>query len=84
MRGGTLPRLEVVLGLPVAGSNVATQAPAVAWRVSAPVQGQWQAAQLAEISPALAAALAANQANNPCRPAATPVPAAGGWPWGAA
>ncbi len=62
------PRLEVVLGLPVAGSNVATQAPAAAWRVSAPVQGQWQAAQLAEISPALAAALAANQANSPLPP----------------
>ena len=68
MRGETPPRLEVVLGLPVTGSNVATQAPAVAWRVSAPVQGQWQAAQLAEISPALAAALAANQANSPLPP----------------
>ena len=63
MRGATPAALDVVLGLPVAGSSVAEQPPAAAWRISAPVQGQWQAAQLAQVSPALAAALAANQAN---------------------
>lgn len=77
MRGPTPPALDVVLGLPVAGSSVAAQPPATAWRVRAPVQGQWQAAQLAEISPALAAALAANQANSPL--AQTSNAGAGNW-----
>ncbi len=77
MRGATPAALEVVLGLPVAGSSVAEQPPAAAWRIAAPVQGQWQAAQLAEISPALAAALAANQANQ-TNPTTTAPPASGG------
>lgn len=63
MRGATPAALDIVLGLPVAGSSVAEQPPEQAWRISAPVQGQWQPAQLPEISPALAAALAINQAN---------------------
>ncbi len=68
MRGATPPRWRWCW---------ACRWPAAAWPRSprrrhggsrAPVQGQWQAAQLAEISPALAAALAANQANNPLPP----------------
>lgn len=62
MRGATPEALDIVLGLPAAGTDVAQQPPAQAWRLRVPVQGAWQEAQLAQISPALAAALANNQA----------------------
>ena len=58
----------MVLGLPVTGGNVGHAGPGGGLAGQCPVQGQWQAAQLAEISPALAAALAANQANSPLPP----------------
>jgi len=72
MRGDTPARLPVVLGLPTAGSDVVHAPPAQAWRMEAPVEGQWKAVQLATVSPALAAALEAN------RNAATPAPPAPG------
>ena len=62
MRGDTPAELPIVLGLPAAGSDVAHAPPAQAWRVVAPVQGQWKAADVAAVSPALAAALEANRA----------------------
>ncbi|WP_370680761.1 protein-disulfide reductase DsbD family protein [Comamonas sp. GB3 AK4-5] len=61
MRGDTPTSLPIVLGLPAAGSDVAHAPPAQAWRVVAPVEGQWQAADVATVSPALAAALEANR-----------------------
>ncbi|MEG3002762.1 MAG: thioredoxin family protein [Comamonas sp.] len=70
MRGDTPASLPIVLGLPAAGSDVAHAPPAQAWRVEAPVEGQWKAVQLAAVSPALAAALEANR-----NAAAAPVPA---------
>ncbi len=60
MRGATPQALSFVL--------TPSGARSPAWRLTAPIHGQWQAAALAEISPALAAALAKNNA-----PAPTPV-----------
>lgn len=62
LRGATPAAVDMVLGLPVAGSSVAEQPPAQAWRLHVPVEGVWPAAAQAQISPALAAALANNQA----------------------
>lgn len=61
MRGETPSELSFVVGLPASGGDVAHAPPAQAWRMTGPVQGTWQAADVAQISPALAAALAANQ-----------------------
>lgn len=75
LRGSTPAQLDLVLGLPAPGTDVAHAPPAQAWRLTAPVQGTWQAAALAQVSPALAAALAANQqaADTPAAlPAASP------------
>ena len=60
MRGATPAQLDFVLGLPVAGSDVAHAPPAQAWQLSGSVQGQWKAVEWASVSPALAAALQAN------------------------
>lgn len=76
MRGDTPAMLDFVLGLPGATGDVAHAPPSQAWQLTAAVQGQWKAAELAQVSPALAAALAANQA------AAQPisdVPSASSW-----
>lgn len=73
MRGDTPTSLPIVLGLPAAGSDVAHAPPAQAWRVVAPVEGQWQAADVATVSPALAAALEANRvAATAAQPAGSP------------
>lgn len=66
MRGTTPAHLDFVLGLPAPGSDVADAPPAQSWRLTAPVEGTWQAVEWAPVSPALTAALAANQ------PATTP------------
>lgn len=70
MRGDTPASLPIVLGLPVKDSDVAHTPPAQAWRVVAPVEGQWQAADVAHISPALAAALEANRTGAAAAPTA--------------
>ncbi|MGN1055974.1 MAG: protein-disulfide reductase DsbD family protein, partial [Comamonas sp.] len=69
LRGATPDYIDMVLGLPALGSDIAHVPPAQAWRLSAPVQGHWQAAARAEVSPALAQALQAN-----AQAAATPQP----------
>lgn len=76
MRGATPEALDIVLGLAAAG-----RPPAQAWRVRVPVQGAWQEAQLAQISPALAAALANNQAAASTKPEESKTPSATS-PWG--
>ena len=71
LRGATPDHIDMVLGLPAPGSDIAHVPPVQAWRLSATVQGQWQAAARAEVSPALAQALQAN-----AQAAATPQPTA--------
>ncbi len=80
MRGEAPPQLPLVLGLPATGTDVAHAPPAQAWRVQATVQQPWQAAQLASVSPALAAALAANQQAAATLPA-PPAPSASAATW---
>lgn len=65
MRGTTPTELDMVLALPAEGGDVAHAPPAQSWRLTAPVNGQWQAATLAEVTPALAAALEANKTSAP-------------------
>jgi thiol:disulfide interchange protein/DsbC/DsbD-like thiol-disulfide interchange protein len=74
MRGATPAQLSFVLGLPAPGTDVAHAPPAQSWRITAPVDGTWTAADLAQVSPALAAALEANQqaAATSAPPAAAP------------
>lgn len=74
LRGATPAQLSFVLGLPAAGTEVAHAPPAQSWRITAPVEGTWTAADLAKVSPALAAALEANQqaAATSAPPAAAP------------
>ena len=74
LRGATPAQLSFVLGLPAAGTDVAHAPPAQSWRITAPVEGTWTAADLAKVSPALAAALEANQqaAATSAPPAAAP------------
>ncbi|MDH1904148.1 thioredoxin family protein [Comamonas aquatica] len=81
MRGEAPPQLPLVLGLPAAGTDVAHAPPAQAWRVQATVQQPWQAAQLASVSPALAAALAANQQQAAATLPASPAPSASAATW---
>ena len=81
MRGDTPAQLDFVLGLPAQGGDVAHAPPTQAWRLSAPVQGQWKSADLAQVSPALAAALAANQqsASSNTLPAPSTSVSTSGW-----
>jgi thiol:disulfide interchange protein/DsbC/DsbD-like thiol-disulfide interchange protein len=72
MRGDTPAQLGMVLGL----GDTSHAPPSQAWRMTATVQGQWQAAELAQVSPALAAALAANQQNASAANAALPAASA--------
>ncbi|WP_159915010.1 protein-disulfide reductase DsbD [Pantoea sp. 18069] len=65
MRGETPEQLPFVVA-PVAA---ATDGP-LAWRTVAAVQGRWDSAPVASVSPALAAALAANAQQAPVAPAA--------------
>ena len=58
MRGDTPKQLDFVLGM----GDANHAAPTTAWRLSGAVDGAWQSADLAPVSPALAAALEANQA----------------------
>ncbi|MBS7351113.1 MAG: thioredoxin family protein [Comamonas sp.] len=60
MRGATPAQIALVLGLPAPGRSVAEAPPAQAWRMVAPVSGQWPEVAEVEIPPALAAALAAS------------------------
>ncbi len=73
-RGDTPADLPFVLT--TAAHTPADQA--IAWRTVAPISGQWQAAAVAEVSPALAAALAKNAADQGAAPAA-PAPASNLW-----
>lgn len=57
MRGEAPAQLDLVLGT----GDVSHAAPTHAWRVAARVETPWKAADVAQVSPALAAALAANQ-----------------------
>lgn len=79
MRGDSPAQLDFVLGLPAPGTDVAHAPPAQAWRFSAPVQGQWKAAELAQVSPALAAALAANQQSADSNTLPAPTASTSGW-----
>ncbi|MGE8397124.1 MAG: protein-disulfide reductase DsbD family protein [Comamonas sp.] len=61
MRGEAPTQLDFVLGL----SDVSHAPPTQAWRMSGTVDTPWKAAEVAQVSPALAAALAANQSASP-------------------
>ena len=72
MRGETPRQLAVVIALPTAARETAlSQGQPIAWRSELRVEGQWKAAALATVSPALAAALEANK-NAAEAPAAPP------------
>lgn len=63
LRGQTPQQLAVVLALPQQERAAAlAKGQSAAWRSELAVQGQWTPATLASVSPALAAALEANQA----------------------
>ena len=66
-RGDTPADLPLVLT--TAAHTAVDQA--IAWRTVAPISGQWQAATLAEVSPALQAALAKNAEQQGAAPATT-------------
>ncbi len=66
-RGDTPADLPLVLT--TAAHTAVDQA--IAWRTVAPVSGQWQAATVAEVSPALQAALAKNAEQQGAAPATT-------------
>ncbi len=72
MRDATPPEIALVLGLPAPGRTVAEAPPAQAWRMVAPVSGQWPEVAEVEIPPALAAALAsAGQSTASTAPSST-------------
>lgn len=70
MRGETPAQLAFVLGVTAAP-------PAQAWRLQAAVQGTWSAVELAEVSPALQAALEANRQNATTAPVPTDTSSSG-------
>ena len=72
LRGDTPSQLHFVLALPESGQ---------AWRIAAPVQGLWSAADLTPISPALAAALQANQIPQTAQLSVSAVASSGGIGW---
>lgn len=76
LRGETPSRLHFVLAV----ADTDTDAKQ-AWRMTAPVQGQWPVVNMAEISPALAAALQANQSEQTTEisAATTTAPDKSGW-----
>ena len=81
LRGDTPATLTVVLALPAAERAAAlARGEPVAWRGELPVQGRWASSAPAAISPALAAALQANQAGEA---AAAPAAAGGFSLWAA-
>lgn len=65
MRGETPKELPFVVTLPTAGDGPA------GWRTVAAVEGRWSSAPVADVSPALAAALAANAQQAPVVPPAS-------------
>ena len=73
MRGDTPKQIAVVVALPASERAAAlNKDEPIAWRSELDVQGQWTPVALANVSPALAAALEANKA---AAAAATPPPA---------